>query len=451
MGIVGLIDFLKRFNSNSVQVVREEDFSVLANSDVAVDISTLTYSHLNGIIRGELRTRNPLTPHNPVDRRRVWIDSFLYRMETFLRIGCRVVAVFDGEASVMKNKTQQKRRDTRKKLAEEIEVLKTKLENMPPLDRTTTMVDELRKKMSQQIDLPSEWVEELKSVLQLSGISVVQATGEAERTCAVLAREGIVQWVISTDSDCIAHLTPKTVTKILDGGKIQTVRIDDVLSVLQLNPHQFQELCVASGCDYNEGVTGCSTILNMINHDGSSELMRVCDIAKSPIDFTQFRELYVASRCDYDRGYCYQIQPQFSDDRSPSVSVLAALGSIPGCSLKKATGSTIVTLYPLIYKLQSYQGIVFNNPAHNQKNHRIYSEVYMDSAMDLFRLLPSEELTLEPYQPPKFETRYGLNEALEYYQLGHHFAILTGIYRNNRRQEVVQYDSVMVTDFSTLR
>lgn len=456
MGIKGLIKFLARFNRYGRPIVRQEPITVLANRTLAVDISTLMYSHMNTALARLLRVTNlATTPLNYDDIKQSWLDSILSRLLVYLRMGCKMVIVFDGQASHMKDITRQDRRDKRKKLSAEIETLTKEFINTRPLDRTPEMADELRNKMKNQIDIPDSYVKELKELLQLSGMSVIQAIGEAERTCSTLAIEGIVDAVISTDSDCLTHGCPRLISKILDNGMIETIILSDVLEVLNLTLRQFQELCILSQCDYNSGVQGCPYLLNMITADGTVESHRLDKLSKVPdLNPNKYGSIWLTTKCNPSQGYPLQL-----DYGNITIDdIVTTVSQILGPAYKKrVSGCTIVSLYPLYYKCQSYQSLLAtNNPIHGQKGHYDYSELYMEECLELFKLLPSEELMTELYSLPSFSVKDGLQELLQSYNLGNHYYNICNTYRLNPNspyyitQHQLSQIQDQVTDFGNL-
>ena len=257
MGIEGLIPFLKGKNNPQCMVVQTMPMSSIRKRRLAVDVSTQLYSHMSTAYKKISRSMNLMNGKiNQHDLKLMWIDSLLHRLSSLQRMECELILVFDGKAPDMKTKTRADRRAIRKKLAEDIDRLWTQLNNTLPLDRTYEMIEELRTMMGKQNHVPEEYAAEFKQLVTGLGYVVVQATGEADRTCASLCREGIVDAVLSTDSDLLTHGCPVLISKILKDGLIEAIRLDAVLYALQLSLEQFQELCIISKCDYNDGIPG---------------------------------------------------------------------------------------------------------------------------------------------------------------------------------------------------
>jgi len=94
-----------------------------------------------------------------------------------------------------------------------------------------------------------------RELIKAMGFSYIEAHGEAEALCSSLAYHGIVDGVISTDSDCFTYGTPLLVRNI-SGSVWDYVELKDVLSALELDMTSFIDLCIALGCDYNKNMAG---------------------------------------------------------------------------------------------------------------------------------------------------------------------------------------------------
>ena len=94
------------------------------------------------------------------------------------------------------------------------------------------------------------------------GYLFLQATHEGEQLCAMLAWEGKVDAVFSTDTDLLVYATPLVIN---DFGKFaynpetkiteeyyECVQFDGILDSLKISYNTFVDLCIMSGCDYND-------------------------------------------------------------------------------------------------------------------------------------------------------------------------------------------------------
>jgi len=94
-----------------------------------------------------------------------------------------------------------------------------------------------------------------RQLIKAMGFSYIEAYGEAESLCSSLAFHGIVDGVISTDSDCFVYGTPLLI-KDIKGGFWEYMELKDVLEALELEMPAFIDLCIALQCDYNKNMKG---------------------------------------------------------------------------------------------------------------------------------------------------------------------------------------------------
>lgn len=261
MGIHELLTFLKSFNHEDEDnpeenryVVSRAYFRDMSSCTLAIDISTVLYAQMNGarsaIINNSNFNIDMMIDENDV--KKIFMRNMITYVESFLRIGCPLVIVFDGKAPELKDTVRAERRARRIKNLQELNKAMDEFNSTEPFDRTPAMVANLKKLMKMETHIPDEYVDEIRELFKLMGFSVVQAIGEAERVCATLCKEEYVRAVVSTDSDCLAHGCPIFISRIEKGNEINVIVLEDVLDALELDFEEFQELCIASGCDYNQ-------------------------------------------------------------------------------------------------------------------------------------------------------------------------------------------------------
>src|SRR5205085_11964958 len=107
-----------------------------------------------------------------------------------------------------KKKTQEKRRESKKKDYNRMKDLENKLASVTLSQRKDEDITELIKLKSNQVYVNRDRIEVLKGILRDLGFPVISARGEGEKTCCMLAIEGEVAAVYSPDTDCIAIGAP---------------------------------------------------------------------------------------------------------------------------------------------------------------------------------------------------------------------------------------------------
>jgi flap endonuclease-1 len=132
-------------------------------------------------------------------------------------------------------------------------------------------VDAINKFSSRLVKVTRQHNEDAKTLLRLMGVPVVEAPGEAEAQCAVLAKAGAVFATGTEDMDALTFATPfllKKLTFSSSGGNagsgggaqaqntIQQICYAKLLEGLGLTHLQFVDLCIMCGCDYCDKIPG---------------------------------------------------------------------------------------------------------------------------------------------------------------------------------------------------
>ena len=97
--------------------------------------------------------------------------------------------------------------------------------------------------------------------LQKRNIAFVVAPYEADAQCAYLAHQGLVDVVMTEDSDLLAYGCPKVLYKMDGNGEADMICFDDLphcrdLSFVGWNLELFQQMCVMAGCDFVKALPG---------------------------------------------------------------------------------------------------------------------------------------------------------------------------------------------------
>lgn len=89
---------------------------------------------------------------------------------------------------------------------------------------------------------------------------MIEAPGEAEAQCAVLAKAGAVYATGTEDMDALTFATPYLLKKLtFSAGQqqpIQQVNHAKILEGLELTNDEFIDLCILCGCDYCDKIPG---------------------------------------------------------------------------------------------------------------------------------------------------------------------------------------------------
>lgn len=137
---------------------------------------------------------------------------------------------------------------------------------------------------------------ECRALLRLLGTPFITAPGEAEAQLAVMAREGVIDYVATEDSDALVFGAPIVVRDAASRKGTVEWRVDIALQRLEMTREQFVDFCVLLGCDYTGTLPGVgpARALTLIRKHGSiEEIFKALklDPETHPMRFREAREL----------------------------------------------------------------------------------------------------------------------------------------------------------------
>ncbi|OCT73554.1 hypothetical protein XELAEV_18036533mg, partial [Xenopus laevis] len=114
---------------------------------------------------------------------------------------------------------------------------------------------------------------DLETMLKYLGVPYIQATGEAEATCAALVKHGLAWGTVTEDMDALPFGSTRLIRnlKANDGRNVKEYNLPKLLKQLNLSMEQFVELCILLGCDYCEKIKfqGIKKALELMHKHGS--------------------------------------------------------------------------------------------------------------------------------------------------------------------------------------
>jgi flap endonuclease-1 len=266
MGIHGLMALLKSEAPDSYKETNKKDY---VGKIIAVDASIQLYQFLV-----QIRTKNGFGPEKLLTDSEGNITShlqgFFNRTANLLENGIKPVFIFDGKPPVLKYSELSKRKATKKKAEKELEEATERAENAEDSDQEAEAIENMNKASKRNIHISKQQTDEVKFLLKLMGLPVINSPGEAEAQCAELVKEGKVFAASTEDMDALTFGTPIVLRKLTmpESAKEKVVEINilKVLSSLKLTYDEFIDFCILCGCDYCETIKGIGpkTALNMI-------------------------------------------------------------------------------------------------------------------------------------------------------------------------------------------
>ena len=258
MGIKGLMSLITD--------IKETTKKEHTGRTVAVDASIMLYQFLIQIRMSEDSGRT----HELTDKdgnSTSHLQGFLNRVAGLLELGIRPIFVFDGKPPLLKCGTLAKRSARKEQAIQDLKDAEQIIANDEDLandeDRDQEKIDavlQANKAEQRSVRVTKEQNEEVKKLLHLLGIPVIQAPCEAEAQCAELCKKGRVYAVVSEDMDCLPLGSIIMLRHLMrpDSAKEPVLEISlvKVLKELSLNQNEFIDLCILCGSDYSSSIKG---------------------------------------------------------------------------------------------------------------------------------------------------------------------------------------------------
>lgn len=280
MGILGLNPFL----NNKLKQPRTRNVKLIRFAGMQISIDGHNWAYANIAVANKVVTQETNVGFHDPNRDRViekWLTLALEVVCTYLSHRVVPVFVFDGVHIPEKAATQDKRKQEKLKIKEEIEAIRKELSQVSPLDYDPEKIKRLEQLLSRSNYISKEEMAKLQHLLTSIGIPVLQAKGEAEQLCAAMAREGLVAAVDSEDTDTLVYGCPLMITSFAGNYYVEEderyyrnvtcVSLDDILKDFSWKHEQFVDFCITLGCDFNKRIKGLGpvTAFNLIQEYGS--------------------------------------------------------------------------------------------------------------------------------------------------------------------------------------
>ncbi|KAJ4291091.1 Rad2 nuclease [Kalmusia sp. IMI 367209] len=233
MGISGLLPLLK-----SIQ--KPCSLKKFAGQTIGVD----AYGWLH---RGTAACAIELAQDKPTSK---FVDFAMNRVRMLIHFGIIPYLVFDGDNLPSKSGTEKERREKRKESRRlGLELLK--------VGKTSQAHLELQKSVDVTPEMARMLIEELKH----HNIQYVVAPYEADSQLAYLERKGIINGILSEDSDLLVFGARCLITKLDKYGECVEVNRNHFtacreISLVGWSDADFRRMAILSGCDYLPGIGG---------------------------------------------------------------------------------------------------------------------------------------------------------------------------------------------------
>jgi len=317
MGIKSLSTLLRRCNFERVHL------SKYRSKKIAIDISPFLFKY-RIIFQDE------------------WLQSFVNLVCCLRRNDIHAIFIYDGIAPTEKQyekECRRKKRDDIKTRACDLQTALDKYEETGKADPILLKVGRIHlleqecgiidkqaiiasidKCKKQTVSITHDDKIATKNLLEKLGVPHVKAPGEAEKFASELFKAGLVDAVLSDDTDVLMYgvtMISKIDTKT---ETVLEIEQSDLLKQLDLSSESFKHLCITLGTDYNTNIKGIGPIkaLNLIKKYGTiDEIAKNTNNDVSCLNHKKVLDLFTLNDVsDFQVPLC----------KEPDLDALASLG-----------------------------------------------------------------------------------------------------------------------------
>lgn len=228
MGIRLLNTFFKR---KRCEGIKEISLKELSGRKIVIDISIYLYRYKQ---QGSL------------------IENIFHLCSILRYYNIHPVFIFDGKASAAKKNTLKERSERRKQAKITLQCCQEQLPNASSLKKQQ-LYSNIKHLKKQIVKLFLDDIRKVKNLLDLYGMSWIQAKGEADELCAALVKSNTVYACLSEDTDMFALGIARVLKYFsLIHHTCVMYQTDVILENLDLELEDFRHLCIISGTDYNK-------------------------------------------------------------------------------------------------------------------------------------------------------------------------------------------------------
>ena len=225
MGIHGLSSFITHKFPKCVHYVYLKDF---ANFRIAIDF--MGYLHASVSIANSstvAKNKNVVfSKHsdNQEENLTVLLNSLKNYIKSFLDCNVMPIFVMDGKSPALKAETRKIRAEDRKTRLQKTEKLRNEIKNSYSNGETVSQdqIEELKKFERHNFDV-SPYVLPARTLIESMGIPFIQSNTEAEKTCSLMCADGVVEAIMSKDSDCLTFGAPVIIRKFLKSSDLHAM------------------------------------------------------------------------------------------------------------------------------------------------------------------------------------------------------------------------------------
>ena len=160
-------------------------------------------------------------------------------------------------------------------------------------------------------------IKDVKYILEQLKLPYIQSKGEADKVCGYLNKINKVDYVLSHDYDIFCFGGEKLLFNLFsDNENINSISLDSILFIFNIDKEQFIDFCILLGTDYNYGIKkDLPLLLSLIKKYKNIENISKKMSVPNNLNYLKVRDYFVNSDdCKYIDDYKYElIKPEFED------------------------------------------------------------------------------------------------------------------------------------------
>lgn len=240
MGVKNFTKFLTKYCPNVRCVVKYADCS---GQTWGIDTSLFLHKFCHNV-----ESKKP-NPH---------IDGFYKLFYRLNKYNIKPFLVFDGEPSVLKDTTIERRRNV-------VEQQKRRIHTDTSASASATVKN--------LITISDDWKPDIIQLCHILNIKYIQADGEADILLSQLCKNGRLNAVLSEDYDMLMYGCTVSLSKFLwPKLELTCINLNDILDTLKITYEQFVKICVCLGTDYNDPICTLSNVVSFVKNIGDGPL-----------------------------------------------------------------------------------------------------------------------------------------------------------------------------------
>ncbi|KAI9282349.1 PIN domain-like protein [Sporodiniella umbellata] len=207
------------------------------------------------------------------------------------------LVVFDGKALPMKQETNQKRAERRKK------ALEAGMKHIALGQRKEAMGY-----FQQSVSVSEAMVQEVIKSLDQMGVKSIIAPYEADPQLAYVLKKGYAQAIVTEDSDLLAFGCATVIFKLNPFGEGTRICFKDIENVMDIHPFDVSTLrhvCMLSGCDYLSSLKGIGlkTAISLVRRN--RETAKIMKTLRFKSDIAVYAEQFPRAESAFLYQYVY--------------------------------------------------------------------------------------------------------------------------------------------------